>query len=145
MQSDRNITLSYTGGASYCDLTVNIFIFCLKLVHFDDLVYGDTVFWLLLTVTSILKYCLKYAWSFRDGSRISGKGSQMYMYKVVGVCFADFISFFLNLLWKWNNLVSRRQNYFIFIGYLKTGVGEAGVQANPLNPILIRHWAFLSC
>ena len=49
MQSERNITLSYTGGASWCDLTVNIFIFCIKLVHFDDLIYGvvydvDTVF-----------------------------------------------------------------------------------------------------
>ena len=40
MQSERNITLSYTGGASYCDLTVNIFIFCLKLVHLEDLIYG---------------------------------------------------------------------------------------------------------
>ena len=49
MQSERNITLSYTGGASYCDLKVNIFIFCIKLVHFDDMIYGlvcdvDTVF-----------------------------------------------------------------------------------------------------
>ena len=44
--------------------------------------------------------------------------------------FADFISFFLNL-------VSLRPNYFIFIGYLKTGGGggggggREGVQANP--------------
>ena len=31
----------------------------------------------------------------RGGSRISGKG--VYMYKGVGVRFADFISFFLNI------------------------------------------------
>ena len=31
----------------------------------------------------------------RDGSRIAGKGVRMY--KVVGVRFADFISFFLNI------------------------------------------------
>ena len=42
---------------------------------------------------------------------ISGKG--VHIYKEVGVRFADFISFFLKL----------RPNYFIFIGYLKTGRG----------------------
>ena len=49
-------------------------------------------------------------------SRISGKG--VHMYKGVGVRFDDFISFFLNISWKWNNLVSLRPNYLIFIGYL---------------------------
>ena len=49
-------------------------------------------------------------------------------------CFDDFISFFLNIPCKWNNLVSLRPNYFIFIGYLNTGNG-----ANPHNPLLIRH------
>ena len=34
--------------------------------------------------------------SFRGGSRISGKG--VHMYKDVWVRFADFISFFLNIL-----------------------------------------------
>ena len=34
------------------------------------------------------------------------------------------LSFFLNMPWKWNNLVSLRPNYFIFIGYLKTGGRE---------------------
>ena len=38
------------------------------------------------------------------------------MYKGVGVRFADFISFFLN--------IPLRLNYFIFIGYLKTGAGR---------------------
>ena len=46
--------------------------------------------------------------------------------KVWGVCIADFISFFLNIPWQLNNLVSLRPNYFIFIGYLKTGVGVGG-------------------
>ena len=44
--------------------------------------------------------------------------------------FADFISFFLNL-------VSLRPNYFIFIGYLKTGGGgggQRGGSGEPLNP-----------
>ena len=61
-----------------------------------------------------------------DGSRISGKG--VHMYKGACGC-ADFISFFLNIPWKWNNLVSLRPNDF-FIGCLKTG-GEA-------NPLRIR-------
>ena len=37
-----------------------------------------------------------------------------------GAGFADFISYFLNIPWKGNNLVSLRPNYFIFIGYLQT-------------------------
>ena len=68
---------------------------------------------------------------------ISWKG--FHIFKVVGIRFADFISFFLNIPWKWNNLVSLRPNYFIFIGYLKTGDGE-GVQANPLDPLWVRNW-----
>ena len=52
--------------------------------------------------------------------------------KVWRVWFADFIPFSLNIPWKWNNLVSLRPNYFIFIKYLKTGAGRE-VQANPLN------------
>ena len=71
------------------------------------------------------------------GSRISGKG--VHMYKGVGVRFADFISFFLNIPWTWNNLVTLRPNYFIFIGYFKS-VGREGVQAIPLNPLWFRHW-----
>ena len=47
------------------------------------------------------------------------------MYKGVGVRLADFISFILNIPWKWNNLVSLRPNYFIFIGYLIAGRGGA--------------------
>ena len=37
---------------------------------------------------------------------------------------------FLNIPWKWNTLASLRPNYFIFIGYFKTGGGR-GVPANP--------------
>ena len=78
---------------------------------------------------------------FVCGSRISGKGVRMY--KGVGRArFANFISFFLNIPWKWNNLVTVRPNYFIFVGYFKTG-GREGVQANPLNPLWISHWVML--
>ena len=65
------------------------------------------------------------------------------MHKGVCVCvcvwggggrFADFISFSFNILWKWNNLVSLRPNYFIFIGYLKTGGGGGGVERNSWTP-----------
>ena len=50
-----------------------------------------------------------------------------------------FISFFLNIPWKWNNLVSLRPTYFTFIGYFKRG-GSDGVRANPLKPFWIRLW-----
>ena len=72
----------------------------------------------------------------RGGSRISGKG--VWMYKCVGVQFADLISFCFNIPWKWNNLVSLRPNYFIFIGYLKMGGGGGGGGAPepPLDPPL---------
>ena len=50
--------------------------------------------------------------SNRGGSKISGKGA--HICKGMGVCFADIISFFLNIL--------------------KTGSGE-GVRVNPLNPL----------
>ena len=61
----------------------------------------------------------------RGGSRIPGKG--VHMYKGVGVRFADLI------LLKYP-MVSLRPNYFISIGYLKTGAGR-GVRLNPLNPL----------
>ena len=74
-------------------------------------------------------------YNLRGGSRISGKGV-LHMYKGVGGSFCWFDSFFLNIPWKWNNLVSLRPNYFIFMGYLKTGAGR-GVQAKPsLDPPL---------
>ena len=71
-----------------------------------------------------------------DGSRISRKG--VHMYKRVGVHFADFISFFLNIPWKWNNLVSLRPNFFIFIGYFKNwgqAGGGGGVNEPPEPPL----------
>ena len=53
--------------------------------------------------------------------------------------FAGLISFFLNIPWKWNKLALLRPNYFISIGYLKTGEVWWWVQANPLNPLWIGH------
>ena len=55
--------------------------------------------------------------------------------------FADFISSFLNIPGKCNNLVSLRPNYFISIGYLKTGGGggggrERGGRDPPLHDLL---------
>ena len=73
----------------------------------------------------------------RGGSRISGK--VVHIYNGVGVCFADFISFFVNIPWKWNHLVSLRPNYFIFIGYLKTG-GQVWAK-----PLWIHHWFGTLC
>ena len=54
------------------------------------------------------------------------------------MCIKDvgFISFILNIPWKWNNLVSLRPNYFIFRGYL--------IAENPLNPLLPRKFAHLN-
>ena len=52
-----------------------------------------------------------------------------------GVCLADFISFFLNILWKWRNSVLLSPNYFIFIGYLETGGRE-----NPSGSTTGEHW-----
>ena len=73
----------------------------------------------------------------RGRSRISGK--EVHIDNGGGVRFADFISFFLNIPWEWNNLVSLRPNYFIFVGYFKMGAGE-GARANGLNPVWICHW-----
>ena len=53
------------------------------------------------------------------------------------VRFPDFISFFSNIPWKWNNLVSLRPNYFIFIEYLKNGGGGTeGRSSEPSEPLL---------
>ena len=57
------------------------------------------------------------------------------MYKWMGVPFAEFISFFLNIPGKLNNLVSLRPNYFIFIGYLKMGDKEGGSSEPPEPPL----------
>ena len=57
----------------------------------------------------------------------SGKGVQMCRGR--GVHFAEFISTFSYIPWKWKNLVSLRPNYFIFHGILKGGGG--GVKRTP--------------
>ena len=101
--------------------------------------------WRLTDVKYILDIVTNIFWTFsslvmhfvvccRGGSRMSGKG--VHINKGVGVRFTDFISFFLNIPWKWNNLVSLRPNYVIFIGYLKTGArrGGGGVRVNPWTP-----------
>ena len=44
---------------------------------------------------------------------------------------ADFISFFLNIPLRLNNLVSLRPNYFIFMEYLKTGGGGGRLGFEP--------------
>ena len=57
----------------------------------------------------------------------------MYLYKGVAVSLFWFYLIFLKYPIKWNNLVSLRPNYFIFIGYLKTGWGS---REPPLDPPL---------
>ena len=60
----------------------------------------------------------------RVGSRISGNG--VHMYKYVGVCFASFISFFLNI----PGLTETK----LIIGYLNRRAGEgrgAGFKRTP--------------
>ena len=44
---------------------------------------------------------------------------------------------FLNILWKWNNLVSVRPNYFIFMGYLRKRYKIS--KANPHTFIPMNH------
>ena len=79
------------------------------------------------------------------GSRVSGKGFVCRY----GVRFPDCNSIFLNIPRKWNNLVSLRPNYCIFIGYLKTCVfvcvcvcvwGGGGLEPSepPIDPPLSR-------
>ena len=65
---------------------------------------------------------------------ISGKGRGFICINVcgVGVRFTDYISLFLNIPRKCNNL---RPNYFIFIGYLKTGGHEGGPNEPPELPL----------
>ena len=72
-------------------------------------------------------------WCLRGGSKISRKVVQIY--KGVWDHFTDFLSLLLNIPWKWNNLVSLRPNYFIFIGYLKTEGGEGGLSKPPEPPL----------
>ena len=78
----------------------------------------------------------KKDWICRGGSRISGKG--VCMHKGMGSLLCWFFSHFsfLKIPWKWNNLVSLRPIFFIFMGYLKTGACRR-VQENPL---WIHHW-----
>ena len=51
-----------------------------------------------------------------------------------------FISMILNIRWKWNNLVSMRPNYFIFIGYLIAVRGTE--QYWPLQMIQLSEYLF---
>ena len=59
--------------------------------------------------------------------------------KRCGGSFCWFYLIFFSIPWKWNNLVSVRPNYFIYIEYLKNG-GGGGVARSPLNPLWILHW-----
>ena len=68
---------------------------------------------------------------YSGGSRIFLEMGLVYI-KVLGLFFW-FNSFFLNILWKWNNLALLRSNYFIFIGYLKTG---GGFEKTPWTPFV---------
>ena len=68
---------------------------------------------------------MKLAQLFRGRSKISGKGVHMYKGGCWWGCGArcvEFISFFLNIPWKWNNLISLRPNYLFFVRYSKTCV-----------------------
>ena len=130
----------------------------------DEIVFCKIVFVLTLSKQcspwwNAVLYMWHFIWVFivcqrtyRGGSRVSGKGVHIYK---VGVCFPDFISFFLNIPWKWNNLVSLRPNYFTFVGYLKNGGGGwggrgggggggGGGRAKPLNSIWICHWPIMN-
>ena len=60
--------------------------------------------------------------------------------KVWGFALLILSQFSYNFPWKWNNLVSLRSNYFIFIGYLKTGGGGGGRG----NPLWFRHCVWSS-
>ena len=90
----------------------------------------------LCVISNLTIILLRERESYRGGSRVSENG--VHMYKGVGVRFADFIFFMLKWPMEMNNLVSLRPNYFICVGYLKTGTG-VGVQANPLIPLWICH------
>ena len=99
-----------------------------KVIRTDALVCAHWVhFWVALNALSVPASPVV---QFRGGSRVSGKGIQIY--KGVGVRFAYYISFFLNFPWKWNNLVSLS----IFIGYLKMegGGGGGGFEWTPWTP-----------
>ena len=57
----------------------------------------------------------------------------------MGVSFGNFVTVFLSTQWKWNNLVSLRPNYFVYIGYLKRGRvgGLSEPPEPPLDPPLL--------
>ena len=80
-------------------------------------------------------YEIVYMYIFYTGGfGISGKGGS-------DVCIKGFalliLYHFLIIPRKWNNLVSVRPNYFIFMGYFfKKGVVGS---SEPLNPLWIRH------
>ena len=74
-----------------------------------------------------------YISHIRGKSRISRNKREFRCINALG--FALLIFFFFNIPWKRNNLVSLRPNYFIFIGYLKTG-REEGFKRTPLDPPL---------
>ena len=59
---------------------------------------------------------------------------------------------FLNILWKWNNLVSVRPNYFIFMGHLrklrenyKQSQHHTFIHTNPLSRNPIHPWCWSTC
>ena len=82
-----------------------------------------------LLVNEKINFIPKLFWSKHAGLGID------YIPKafILGSTSKDQTSFqFLNMQeWKWNNLVSLRPNYFIFIGYLKTGDWEWGSSETP--------------
>ena len=64
-------------------------------------------------------------WGFAGADPGFIERHRVHMYKSVGVRFAVFISYFLNIQWKWNNLVTETK-LFHFHRIFKTGGGGGG-------------------
>ena len=95
--------------------------------------------WLLLVIVTFPCGILGQVWylivSFPDHCHLS----YFECIKVWGFALLILSNFFLNIPWKWNNLVSLRPNYFFFMRYSKMGAWTLNPSRSATENVDIGH------
>ena len=97
----------------------------LHLIHLNRMDYSILINWANLFNIWV---CVVFLFPINETKGLNGLNPGFLERGFIVVRFADFIYFFFYLYYENEIICSHRQNYFIFMGYIKNG-GREGVQA----------------